>query len=205
MAHGGVEVKAAARRLGARRAGASRLPGGVIVTDRLLLRPLGAEDAPIVAQAVLASLPELLPFMGWVHAAYALDDAELWIEHAVTTWASGKEFSFGVFSLGSLVGVCGLDRIDVASRSANLGYWLRTDAVGRGYATEAARALARWGFNVHGLQRIEVVVVVGNERSERAAERMGATRECVARNRLTVRGEPRDATVFSLVPRDLGA
>ena len=75
--------------------------------------------------------------------------------------------------------------------------------MGQGYAVEAARALARWGFNVHGLQRIEVVVLLGNERSERTAGRIGATRECVARNRLTLRGVPKDATVFSLIPRDL--
>lgn len=176
----------------------------MIATDRLRLRPLGADDAPIVAEAVLASLTELLPFMGWAHPAYGIEDAELWLDHAVHTWAQGKEFSFGVFRDAELVGVCGLDRVDPVSRSANLGYWLRTSAVGRGYAVEAARALARWGFNVHGLHRVEIVVVRGNERSERTAARAGATRECVARNRLMVRGVPFDATVFSLVPRDLG-
>jgi len=176
----------------------------MITTDRLLLRPLGADDAPVVAAAVLASLTELLPVMGWAHPAYALDDAELWLDHAARSWAQGAEFSFGVFEGAALVGVCGLDRVDPVSRSANLGYWLRTSAVGRGYAAEAARALARWGFNVHGLHRIEVVVVRGNERSERTAARMGATRECAARNRLTLRGAPFDATVFSLVPADLG-
>lgn len=176
----------------------------MIATPRLLLRPLGAEDAPVVAEAVLASLPELVPFMGWAHPAYALDDAELWLEHAVRCWTQGKEFSFGVFAGPTLVGVCGLDRVDPVSRSANLGYWLRTTAVGRGYAAEAVRGVARWGFNAHGLHRVEIVVVRGNTRSERTAERAGATRECVARNRLTVRGVPFDATVFSLIPRDLG-
>lgn len=176
----------------------------MIATDRLLLRPLGADDAPAVAEAALASLAELVPFMGWAHPAYALDDAELWLDHAARSWAQGTEFAFGVFDGPALVGVCGLDRVDAVSRSANLGYWLRTSAVGRGYAAEAARAVARWGFNVHGLHRVEIVVVCGNERSERTAERAGATRECVARNRLTLRGVPFDATVFSLVPRDLG-
>ena len=51
-----------------------------------------------------------------------------------------------------------------------------------------------------GLVRIEIVVAVGNFSSQRAAEKAGAYREGLLRNRITHRGEVGDAYMFSLVP-----
>jgi RimJ/RimL family protein N-acetyltransferase len=174
----------------------------VLHTPRLVLRPLADADATTLTDAALESLSDLLPWMGWAHPLYGTDDAEAWIAYAQQTWAENKEFCFGVFAGDRYLGNCGIDRIDWTVRSANLGYWIRSSAVGAGYAAEAAGALAAWAFRVHRLHRIEVVVMVGNQRSERTALRLGATREGVARNRVTLHGQPRDATVFSLIPGD---
>ena len=73
----------------------------------------------------------------------------------------------------------------------------------RGIATGAARQVAATGFGELGLVRIEIATLPGNAASQRVAEKLGATREGEFRNRLVVRGEPVDAVVFSLVPRDL--
>src|SRR5208282_2625980 len=69
-----------------------------------------------------------------------------------------------------------------------------------GAATEAIRLLVDFGFATLGLVRIEIVVAVGNFSSQRAAEKAGAYREGLLRNRITHRGEVRDAYMFSLVP-----
>ncbi len=177
----------------------------VIQTERLTLRPLAMTDATALLEAAVESLPELIPWMGWAHPQYDIDDAEAWITYAHEMWALNREFCFGVFEGGRYLGNCGLDRADWTLRAANLGYWIRSSAVGAGFATEAANGLAAWAFRVHRLHRIEVVVMVGNERSERTALRLGATREGLARNKLTLHGEPKDATVFGLVPADIAA
>jgi ribosomal-protein-serine acetyltransferase len=49
------------------------------------------------------------------------------------------------------------------------------------------------------LIRIEIFVVAGNIASQCVAEKVGALREGLLRNRLLIRGEPRDAYVFSLI------
>lgn len=175
----------------------------MITTDRLLLRPLGNDDIAITAEAVVESLPDLLPWMPWAHAAYDADDAESWIGYSREMWSLGREFGFGVFSRGRYLGSCSIDRIDWPMRRANLGYWIRSSEVGAGFATEAARAVAAWAFRVHALHRIDVVVTVGNVRSERTAARIGAQREGIARNGLVIHGQPRDAVVFGLLPADL--
>lgn len=172
----------------------------MIETPRLLLRPLGADDVPALTEATRASLPELLPWMGWAHEAYDTDDAEGWIDYAREMWSLGREFQLGVLAGPRLVGCCGLDHVDWTRRCANLGYWIRTDAVGQGYAAEAAQAVAAWGFRMHTLVRIEVVVGVDNARSARTAARIGAQHEGVARNRILLRGQPHDGVVHSLIP-----
>jgi RimJ/RimL family protein N-acetyltransferase len=60
--------------------------------------------------------------------------------------------------------------------------------------------LVDFGFATLGLIRIEIVVAVGNFGSQRAAEKAGAYREGLLRNRIVQRGEARDAYMFSLIP-----
>ena len=71
-------------------------------------------------------------------------------------------------------------------------------------STAAVRLTAEFGFRELGLHRVEIVAAVGNDASQRAAQKAGATREGVLRNRIVLRGEVLDAVMFSLIPQDLG-
>ncbi len=53
------------------------------------------------------------------------------------------------------------------------------------------------------MQRIEIVVTVGNDASKRVAEKVGATREGLLRNRLNIHNTIHDAFMYSLIPSDL--
>ena len=97
------------------------------------------------------------------------------------------------------MGGCGLNNFNALHRYANLGYWIRTSAAGRGYAGQAVRALATWAFANTALARLEIVAAVGNTRSQRAAEKAGAQREGILRARLMVHGQPSDAVMYSIV------
>ena len=87
---------------------------------------------------------------------------------------------------------------------ANLGYLVRTSRVKEGIATEAAKLVARYGFEKLDLQRIEVVVSTDNAPSLRVAEKLGAVKEGLLRNGLRKHGTPCDAYMYSLIPTDLG-
>ena len=80
-----------------------------------------------------------------------------------------------------LLGGCGLSQINRNHRFANLYYWVRTSRTRQGVARRAIRLAARFGIESLGLQRVEVVVQVGNVASMRAAEGAGAQREGVLR------------------------
>ena len=170
----------------------------------VLVRPLAVGDAPALHAAVRASIASLAQWFPWAHAEYALSDAETRISHCVAARERGEEFAFGIVGAdGELLGCVGLNQVNRAHRSANLGYWIGETHRGRGIATDAARQVAATGFGELDLVRIEIVTLPGNAASQRVAEKLGAMREGEFRSRLVVRGEPVDAVVFSLVPRDL--
>jgi RimJ/RimL family protein N-acetyltransferase len=63
---------------------------------------------------------------------------------------------------------------------------------------------AKFGFEQLGLIRVEVVIAAGNEASLKAAEKSGARREGILRDRVTVRKQIYDAVMFSFVRSDFG-
>jgi RimJ/RimL family protein N-acetyltransferase len=165
------------------------------------LRPPTERDLDHVYAAVCDSRPELEAWMAWCHPRYGRADAADWLRIAERGWADGNEYSFVIVdrTTGATLGTCGLNAIDRVNRWANLGYWVRTPATGRGVATRAATLVADFGFAELGLHRIEILAATGNAPSQHVAARVGAVREGVLRRRLLVNETSHDAVVLSLI------
>lgn len=171
----------------------------------IVVRPWAHADAASLHATVRASLPELGAWLPWAHPNYALADSQAWIVQAQEAWAGEREFPMGVFdgASGEVLGGTGVNQINRAHRSGNIGYWVGTSHTGRGVARFAARAAAVFGCRTLGLQRLEIIALPHNIASQRVAESIGARRECVARNRIHFQGRAHDAVVYSLVPNDI--
>jgi ribosomal-protein-serine acetyltransferase len=156
-------------------------------------------DAEDLHTAVLESVPEVSPWMGWCHPQYSLGEAREWISAQHELAKQGLAFAFAIWRERRYLGGCGINQINKANRFANLGYWVRTSAMGQGVAPAAVRLVAAYAFQETDLIRLEIVCAVGNVRSQRVAEKSGAVREGVLRNRLFLPSGPSDAVMFSLV------
>jgi ribosomal-protein-serine acetyltransferase len=164
------------------------------------LRSYAPEDAEALSEAARESAPAAFAWAPWCRADYSLADAAEWIRSRASLAAEGREYAFAIVDAdGRLLGGCGINRIDRLNRLANVGYWVRTSATGRGVASEAVRQLADFAFRRTGLVRLEIVCAVGNERSQRVAARAGAVREGLLRQRLVLHGASVDAVLYSLV------
>jgi len=176
-----------------------------LIEGPLLIRPYRAEDASALYEAVRESLSEVSRWLPWCHENYSIEESKEFVGSREKAAYDGEWYSFAVFQRegGKFLGGVGLNFFNRVHQMANLGYWVRTSAAGRGVATNATRAVARFGFEELGLQRIEIVAAVGNLPSQRVAGKAGAVREGVLRKRLLIRGETQDAVLFSLVKEDL--
>ena len=180
--------------------GKIRLTDGVV-----LLRPYMSGDVEHLYQAVRESVTEMSPWMPWCHADYSIEESRAWVESRAEAWEKSTEYDFVTTDArdGSFLGGCGLNHIDQANLIANLGYWVRTGRTKRGVASATVRLLAQFGFSKLKLNRIEIMAAVGNKASQRVAEKAGARREGILRNRIAVRERVYDAVMFSLIPKDL--
>ena len=171
-----------------------------LTNGEVRLRPPHESDAPAVVAAVQSSLAELSPWLPWATDAYD--------EGSALQWICGEldPSEHGFLILGhdqALVGICGLNQVNELHNCANLGYWLRTDCTGHGWAAKATRILSKYGINEVGLHRLEILMSVENEPSRLVAERAGAEYEGVQRGALQLHGRYHDAHCFSIVAGDL--
>lgn len=170
-------------------------------TETLIrIRRYEPNDVDAVYEAVMESKAELLLWMPWCHHAYSRHDAAAWVESRPNAWETNQEWSFVVVNAeGKLLGACGIHRIDRLNGVGELGYWVRTSETSHGVATLAATLLSQWAFQEMGLHRIEIVASVENAASLRVAEKVGAIREGVLRERILLHGRRHDGELWALL------
>jgi ribosomal-protein-serine acetyltransferase len=158
------------------------------------------DDAPAIWEAARESLAELQRWMPWAHAKYAIDETRSWLTVQVQAFQQRTTFEFAIVDdNGAYLGGCGLNQLDALNQRANLGYWVRSSAAGKGVATAATRLTRDWGFANTDLARLEVLVAVRNAASRRVAEKSGAVYEGILRSRLLVHGTRHDAVMYAFI------
>ena len=115
----------------------------------------------------MESKATLTRWMPWCHLDYGASDVERWFETADQMWANQTAFPMLIRrkSDGSLLGGTGLhESCCTASAKAELGYWVRRTARGRGVASTAIRAIAAFAFNELGLVRASIRIRLDKRR-----------------------------------------
>ena len=170
-------------------------------TARLVLRPFALSDADEVQR--LAGDERIAATTLNVPHPYEDGMAEAWISTHQPQFDAGKlrNFAITLADSGELVGAIGL-AIDPDTQIGELGYWVGVPHWGKGYCTEAARAVVQHGFSV-GLQRIHAHYMASNLASGRVMEKVGMTREGKLRQHVVKRGVRHDIVWFGMLADEL--
>jgi RimJ/RimL family protein N-acetyltransferase len=171
-------------------------------TARLRLRALTAADDP----ALVALYGDARAMETWVMEPFTSpDDARAYRAHLALGFSRRTLFVWGVFTRdeGALIGAGLLARWAPNHRRVYIGWYLASAHWGRGYATEAAGAVAAFAFEALGCHRVEAEVVPENVASKRVAERLGFAWEARLKERLwSADGHPEDCDLFYLLKPD---
>ncbi len=156
-------------------------------TARLFLRPFSVDDAAQLHDALVESITELranLWFLPWVAEEPTLQSATARCRKAHGNFHLRLDLPYLVFerASGRLVASAGLHRTDWELPKTEVGYWVRTGDVGKGYATEAVNALTDWALQDLKATRVELVTDEMNMDSRAVAIRCGFQLEGVLRN-----------------------
>jgi RimJ/RimL family protein N-acetyltransferase len=138
-------------------------------TERLLLRPGWAEDAPALARAIADE--QVVRNLATAPWPFALEDAEAFLaaprDPAMPSFLITERRTDGP---PQIVGACGLGRRP--SGAVELGYWVGRQHWGKGFATEAGRALVDIAKALK-LPRLEASHFLDNPASGRVLEKLG--------------------------------
>lgn len=146
-----------------------------LATERLYFSPPEVWDAAELLTVVASSRADLGRYMGWPRVFFTSADAQSLIQGSRQESFSGRSVVWLIVERGSgsLVGLIELYDIRHDRRDAELGYWIRSDRSGRGYATEAVRLMKEYAWNRLGLHKLRADVCVGNYGSARVLEKSG--------------------------------
>lgn len=149
---------------------------GVLKTARLRLDPIAPHVTEELWAATRTSLPELRAWMWWADQA-TQDSTREFAEETERLREEGMSYQFVIRDDAGVVGAGGVEIHGAEQRLGEVGYWIRTDRTGRGYATEAVIAVVDFAFSELGLYRLELRAGVENGASQRVAEKAGFRRE----------------------------
>ena len=138
----------------------------VLETQRLVLRAPQFEDAKAVA--TIANDRRIAENTARIPHPYRMSDAETWIVGAAAELDA--ETYLITLANGSVIGGCGFDMRDGVPE---IGYWLGVRHWGKGYATEAVRALIDHAFTNLDHKALQSCVRVTNPGSRRVLEKCG--------------------------------
>jgi ribosomal-protein-serine acetyltransferase len=175
-----------------------------LASERLLLRAPRRGDASLLHDAIEETLGELVPWLPWARPEHTRTDTRRYLRAARGAWARRSSFEFVLEerATGRILGMTSLHRIDWTRRCAGIGYWVRRSAWSRGFASEAAEAALAHAFDALLLHRIEALVALANKPSQRVVEKLGFTREGVAREAEFIDGRFLDHFQYSLLASD---
>ncbi len=177
------------------------LPTPTLRTTRLRLRPFAEQDAndlyALQSSAYVLRYWDAPPWHERERAGRFISACRQMAEEG-----TGARLAVDRLSGGAFIGWCSLTQWNSDYRSASLGYCFHDAVWGRGYATEAARALLRWAFDTLDLNRVQAQTDTRNVASARVLEKLGFVREGTLREDCIVNGEVSDSWVYGLIKRE---
>ena len=173
-----------------------------LTTERLVLRPLTARDVPDLVRH--AGRREIADTTISIPHPYSEEQAQEWLVSNAGLFARGKAVVFAIQPKreATLAGAVGLRDLDPEHSQAEMGFWMSVELWGKGYATEAARAVLGFGFERLGLNRIYAHHMARNPASGRVLAKIGMQKEGVLRQRVRKWGVFEDVVLMAALKHE---
>lgn len=148
------------------------LPPPELAAGPLTLVRYRGDEARELAAAARLSRDHLRPFMPWADSSE--EEFADFVRQSSAAFDSGENFNYWMREDegGEFVGGCGLHP-RLGPGALEIGYWVRLDRTGRGFATAAAGALTGAALEMAGVERVEIHCDQANLASAAVARRLG--------------------------------
>jgi ribosomal-protein-serine acetyltransferase len=168
--------------------------------EGVTMRPMRPQDSDGLHRALeqdRAHIGRWLPF-----AEQTSEATVAHVRRTVRALEAGAGLGMVLIERGRLIGAVSFVEPSREHGSTQIGYWLASDAQGRGIMTRAVGAMVKEAFGPWGFRRVEIRVAADNARSRGIPERLGFRQEGILRSAHTVAGDSHDEVVYGLLAED---
>ena len=142
------------------------------VRDGVELRLPEERHAAELFRVVEANRHRLRDWLPWVPLTHSVDDILAFIRTSRREFERPERMNLLIFCDGHIAGSCGLRIDDRWHETAEIGYWISEEWMGKGIVTDCCRAVISYAFEDLNLSRIQILCAPGNERSRAIPKRL---------------------------------
>jgi ribosomal-protein-serine acetyltransferase len=168
------------------------------IDPNLRLESAGLMHAPVIFQAIDRDRQYLREWLPFVDSTQKITDTEAFI----TSLIPKKDDIFTIWHTEEFAGLIGFKDTDWINHKTEIGYWLTEKKQGKGIVTKCMHKLIRYAFQKLKLNRIQIKVACGNEKSAAIPRRLGFHFEGTERQGERHDNRYLDLEVFSLLKSD---
>jgi len=175
----------------------------MIVGRTVYLTSLDPEDAETVREWI--NDPEVREWMLAGHVPISKAKEREFFEQAHVT-TDAYHFEIRRLDDRRLIGICGLQRVDMLHRHAEFGIFIGDiGSQGKGFGADAIRTLIGFAFGTLGLHTVQISYLEGNERAAKLYPKLGFKDAGRLREYYYIRGEFRDAVLLDMTREEYDA
>jgi ribosomal-protein-serine acetyltransferase len=159
------------------------------------------DDEPVFA-SVERNRTWLREWLPWVDLTHSAADVRSFITKVRAQFENNQGPQTGIWIDGEFSGGFGCHPIDWANRSCSIGYWIEEARRGQGVITRCCVSMLEYLFDELALHRVVIQCATGNVKSCAIPQRLGFTREGVARQGEWVNDRWLDLVVWSMLEEE---
>ncbi|QED46738.1 GNAT family N-acetyltransferase [Cytobacillus dafuensis] len=173
----------------------------ILNAEQFFLRSLTLEDAEKVEE--YASDYDVAKTTLNIPHPYPKGSAKEFIANILEAEKEGRVITYAIVLKEDhdLIGLISIRPV-MEHRRGELGYWIGKPFWGKGYGTEAAKLLIKYGFDILNLNRIYAAAFTDNPGSWRIMEKCGMKHEGILRNHILKEDKPIDLTFYSILKEE---
>lgn len=127
--------------------------------------------AQVMFRTIDSERVHLKPWFPWVDLTQKVEDSLIYLINKEIETNNGTKVEYGIYLGEQFMGNISMFDINLDKKSGEIGYWISSKFIRKGYTTEAVKIIESEFFNNLGLNRIQIKCAEINVASSRVAER----------------------------------
>jgi len=171
------------------------------IDQDLYLRQATVRDAAALYQIIDSQRAYLREWLPFIDMSNSVNVTELYLQ-SMTAPGNTTDLLFVMVYQQEVVGLIGFKEIDNFNKKLEIGYWLSEVMQGKGIMRKGCTAMVRHAFDKMEMNRVQIKVGVGNNKSSNIPKKLGFSFEGVLREAEFLNGRYHDLEVYSLLKRE---